>query len=158
MGLENRSIPSDYGSQHLPPLYTHKHPGRRSHSIHICNISHSTLQQPNNMEPMKRIAVCGNWDLLPEEIVTLITVMVAETLEAPLKDLRSLWLCIKATKRLSLSHAIANRFNSFGGCQRARRIPTNRRLLARCKQWRSPLRQGDGRHLHGPPSGVALLA
>jgi hypothetical protein len=63
------------------------------------------------MEPMKRIAVCGNWDLLPEEIVTLIAVMVAETLEAPLKDLRSLWLCIKATKRLSLSHAVANHFN-----------------------------------------------
>jgi hypothetical protein len=62
------------------------------------------------MEPAKRMAADGPWDRLPEEILSLITIKVAETLEAPLKDLHSLWLCNKATKRAS-SHAISNRFN-----------------------------------------------
>jgi hypothetical protein len=111
MVLENRSIPSDYASQHLPSLYTHKHPGQRSHSIHICKFSHSTLQQPNNMEPAKRIAASGTWDHLLEEIVNLIAIKVAETSEAPLDDLHSLWLCNKAMKRASSSCGVANCFN-----------------------------------------------
>jgi hypothetical protein len=48
---------------------------------------------------------------LPEEIVSLISVKVAETSEAPLKDLRSLLLCNKVMKRASSSRAIANHFN-----------------------------------------------
>jgi hypothetical protein len=63
------------------------------------------------MEPTKRVAAGGTWDRLPEEIVSMITVKVAETSNAPLEDLRSLWLCNKVTKRASLSHAIANQFN-----------------------------------------------
>jgi hypothetical protein len=63
------------------------------------------------MEPAKRVAAGGTWDRLPEEIVSMITVKVAETSNAPLEDLRSLWLCNKVTKRASLSHAIANQFN-----------------------------------------------
>jgi hypothetical protein len=42
------------------------------------------------MEPMKRMVVSGAWDRLPEEIVSLITIKVAKTSEAPLEDLRSL--------------------------------------------------------------------
>jgi hypothetical protein len=63
------------------------------------------------MEPTKRKATGGAWDYLPEEIVSLITVKVAETSEALLEDLRILRLCNKATKRASSSHIIANRFN-----------------------------------------------
>jgi hypothetical protein len=63
------------------------------------------------MELAKRMAVGGTWDHLPEEIISLIAVKVAETLEDPLEDLLSLRLCNKATKRATLSHAIANRFN-----------------------------------------------
>jgi hypothetical protein len=44
------------------------------------------------MEPVKRMAVGGAWDRLPEEIVSLITVKVTKTSEASLKDLRNLWL------------------------------------------------------------------
>jgi hypothetical protein len=50
-------------------------------------------------------------DRLPEEIVSLIAVKVAETLEAPLEDLHTLRLCNKAMKRASSSHAVTNRFN-----------------------------------------------
>jgi hypothetical protein len=50
-------------------------------------------------------------DRLPEEIVSLIAVKVAETLEAPLEDLHTLRLCNKAMKRASSSHGITNRFN-----------------------------------------------
>jgi hypothetical protein len=63
------------------------------------------------MEPTKRMAAGGDWDCLPKEIVSLITVKVAETSKAPLEDLRSLWLCNKATKRASSSRAITNHFN-----------------------------------------------
>jgi hypothetical protein len=31
--------------------------------------------------------------------------------------------------------------HGLGGCRRARRIPPNYQLVARCEQWRSPLRQ-----------------
>jgi hypothetical protein len=63
------------------------------------------------MEPMKRTAAGGTWDCLLGEIVSLITVKVAETLEDPLKDHHSLRLCNKAMKRAISSHAVANRFN-----------------------------------------------
>jgi hypothetical protein len=63
------------------------------------------------MEPAKRMAASGACDHLPEEVVSLITVKVAETLEDPLKDLRSLRLCNKATKRVTSSHAVTNCFN-----------------------------------------------
>jgi hypothetical protein len=63
------------------------------------------------MEPAKRKATGGTWDRLPEEIISLIIIKVAETSEAPLEDLRSLRLCNKVMKRASSSHAIANRFN-----------------------------------------------
>jgi hypothetical protein len=63
------------------------------------------------MEPAKRVATGGTWDRLPEEMISMITVKVAETSNAPLKDLCSLRLCNKVTKRASLSHAIANQFN-----------------------------------------------
>jgi hypothetical protein len=63
------------------------------------------------MEPTKRKAIGGAWDCLPEEIVSLITIKVAETSEALLKDLHSLRLCNKVMKRVSSSHVIANRFN-----------------------------------------------
>jgi hypothetical protein len=56
------------------------------------------------MEPVKRMAGGGAWDHLPEEIVSLIAVKVAETSETPLEDLHSLRLCNKATKRSSSSH------------------------------------------------------
>jgi hypothetical protein len=63
------------------------------------------------MEPVKRMAADGTWDRLHEEIISLIAIKVAETSEDRLEDLRSLWLCNKATKRVTLSRAIANRFN-----------------------------------------------
>jgi hypothetical protein len=50
-------------------------------------------------------------DRLPEEIVSLIAVKVADTSEAPLKDLHSLWLCNKVMKLASSSRAISNHFN-----------------------------------------------
>jgi hypothetical protein len=53
------------------PLYTHKHPGRRSHSIHTCHPFPSTLQQPNNLEPAKRVKAAGAWDHLPEDLCCL---------------------------------------------------------------------------------------
>jgi hypothetical protein len=75
------------------------------------------------MEPAKRMAAGGAWDCLPKEIVSLISVKVAETVEALLEDLRSLRLCNRATKRASLSRAAAKRFNlehhyqsMVGGC------------------------------------------
>jgi hypothetical protein len=63
------------------------------------------------MEPAKRIAACGTWDRLQEKIISLITVKVAKTLEAPLEDLRSLRLCNKAMKRAFSSCTITNHFN-----------------------------------------------
>jgi hypothetical protein len=63
------------------------------------------------MEHAKRMAVDGAWDLLLEQIISLIVIKEAETSEDPLKDLCSLWLCNKATKRASSSCAITNRFN-----------------------------------------------
>jgi hypothetical protein len=51
------------------------------------------------MEPAKWMAAGGTWDHLLEEVISLIAVKVAETSEDPLKDLRSLRLCNKATKR-----------------------------------------------------------
>jgi hypothetical protein len=63
------------------------------------------------MEPVKRMVACSTWNHLPEEVVSLITIKVAETLEAPLEDLRSLQLCNKVTKRVSWSQATVNRFN-----------------------------------------------
>jgi hypothetical protein len=63
------------------------------------------------MEPAKRMAASGAWDRLPEEIISLIAVKVAKTSEAPLKDLHSLWLCNKVTKRASSSRIITNHFN-----------------------------------------------
>jgi hypothetical protein len=63
------------------------------------------------MEPGKRMAADGGWDRLLEEVVSLIAIKVAETLEDSLEDLRSLRLCNKATKRSTSSHAVANRFN-----------------------------------------------
>jgi hypothetical protein len=47
----------------------------------------------------------------PGDRLPLIAVKVAETSEAPLKDLCNLRLCNKATKRAPSSCAIANRFN-----------------------------------------------
>jgi hypothetical protein len=63
------------------------------------------------MESAKRVVAGGAWDHLLEEIVTMIAVKVAESLEAPLEDLRSLRLCNKVMKRACSSHIIANRFN-----------------------------------------------
>jgi hypothetical protein len=63
------------------------------------------------MEPAKRMAAGGAWDRLPEEIVSLITIKVAETLEDLLQYLCRLLLCNKVTKRVSSSRTIANRFN-----------------------------------------------
>jgi hypothetical protein len=60
------------------------------------------------MEPAKRKAASGAWDRLLEEIIT---VKVAETLEASFEDLRSLRLCNKVMKRASSSQVVANRFN-----------------------------------------------
>jgi hypothetical protein len=48
------------------------------------------------MEPARRMAAGGAWGRLPEGIISLITVKVAETSESPLKELHSLWLCNKA--------------------------------------------------------------
>jgi hypothetical protein len=76
-----------------------------------CNPFPSTLQQLNKMEPVKRVTAGGAWDRLPEEIISLIAVKVAETSEAPLKDLRSLRLFNKAMKRVCSSHSVANHFN-----------------------------------------------
>jgi hypothetical protein len=109
----------------LPYIHKHKHPGRRSHFIHTCITFHfpSTFPQHRSMEPAKRMAAGGAWDCLPKDIVSLISVKVEETTEALLEDLRSLRLCNRATKRASLSHAAANRFNlehhyqsMVGGC------------------------------------------
>jgi hypothetical protein len=63
------------------------------------------------MEPAKKMVVDGDWDRLPEEVISLIVAKVAETSEAPLVDLRSLQLCKKVTKRMSSSHTVTNRFN-----------------------------------------------
>jgi hypothetical protein len=63
------------------------------------------------MELAKKMDVDGAWDCLPEEVISLIAFKVAETLEDPLEDLHSLRLCNKAMKRVTLSHAITNRFN-----------------------------------------------
>jgi hypothetical protein len=63
------------------------------------------------MEHAKRMAASGAWDRLAEDIISLIAVKVAETSEAPLEDLRSMWLCNKVTKRASSSYAVTNRFN-----------------------------------------------
>jgi hypothetical protein len=60
---------------------------------------------------MKRKAAGGAWDRLPEEIVSLIAVKVAETSDAPLEDLRSLRLCNKVMKGASSSYAGTNSFN-----------------------------------------------
>jgi hypothetical protein len=73
--------------------------------------SPSTFPERRTMDPVKRMAANNAWDRLPEEIVSLITVKVAETFEAPLKDLRSLWLRNKAMKRASASCTVTNRFN-----------------------------------------------
>jgi hypothetical protein len=83
----------------------------RSNFIHTCVNFPSTFPQHSNMEPVKRMDVGGAWDCLPEEIVSLITVKVAETSEDPLQDLHSLRLCNKVTKRVSTSRTIANHFN-----------------------------------------------
>jgi hypothetical protein len=45
------------------------------------------------MEPAKRMVVIGAWDRLLEEIVSLIAVKVADTLEDLLEDLCSLRMC-----------------------------------------------------------------
>jgi hypothetical protein len=63
------------------------------------------------MEPARRMAAGGAWGRLPEGIISLITVKVAETSESPLEDLHSLWLCNKAMQRASSSYTIANHFN-----------------------------------------------
>jgi hypothetical protein len=63
------------------------------------------------MELVKRMVARGALDRLPEEIVSLITVKMAETLEVSLEDLHSLWLCNKAMKMVSSSRAIINYFN-----------------------------------------------
>jgi hypothetical protein len=63
------------------------------------------------MEPAKRMATSSAWDRLPEIIISLIAIKVTETSEDLLQDLRSLWLCNKATKRASLSRTVANCFN-----------------------------------------------
>jgi hypothetical protein len=63
------------------------------------------------MEPTKRVDAGGAWDRLPEEIISMVTIKVAETSEKPLKDLHGLWWCNMAMKRASSSRDIANRFN-----------------------------------------------
>jgi hypothetical protein len=62
------------------------------------------------MESVKRVIV-GTWDRLPEEIISMITVKVAESSEATLEDLHSMRLCNKATKRACSSCTITNRVN-----------------------------------------------
>jgi hypothetical protein len=71
----------------------------------------TTFPQCNTMEPAKRIVAGGAWDRFPEEIISLITVKVVETSEAPLEDLCTLRQCNKATKRASSSHVVTNCFN-----------------------------------------------
>jgi hypothetical protein len=93
------------------PQVSYKHSGMRSNFIHTCINFPSTFPQCYNMEHAKRMAAGGAWDRLPEEIVSLITIKVAETSEDPLQDLRSLQLCNKATKRVSSSRVVANHFN-----------------------------------------------
>jgi hypothetical protein len=72
----------------------------------------TSLPLSHNASPWspKRKATGGTWDRLPEELISLIVVKVAETSEALLEDIRSLWLCNKVTKRASSSYAIANCF------------------------------------------------
>jgi hypothetical protein len=57
------------------------------------------------------MVVIGAWDRLLEEIVSLIAVKVADTLEDLLEDLCSLRMCNKAMQRATLSRAVANHFN-----------------------------------------------
>jgi hypothetical protein len=42
------------------------------------------------MELVKRVDAGGSWDHLPEQIIFMIIVKVAETSKTPLEDLRSL--------------------------------------------------------------------
>jgi hypothetical protein len=63
------------------------------------------------MELAKRMAADDAWDRLQEQIISLIAVKVVETSEALLKELHSLRLCNKATKRVSTSRAVVNLFN-----------------------------------------------
>jgi hypothetical protein len=114
------------------------------------------------MELVKRKAASGAWDRLPEEIVSLITVKVAKTLEAPLEDLRSLQLCNKVMKRASSSHAIANRFNLEHHYQSTDRNPKE---YLQTVDWLQGANNGQALFVKGSadlcmarPSGAALLA
>jgi hypothetical protein len=78
--------------------------------IHDSDPIPSTFQHSNKMKSAKRVVV-GAWDHLPEEVVSMITVNIAKSLEAPLEDLCSMLLCNKATKRVCSSHVVANHFN-----------------------------------------------
>jgi hypothetical protein len=57
------------------------------------------------MESVKRVDV-GAWDRLPEEVVSMIVVKVAESSEAPFEDLCSLRMFNMATKRVCSSHTV----------------------------------------------------
>jgi hypothetical protein len=71
----------------------------------------STLQHPAKMESAKRVASGNSWDHLPEEVISIITVKVTESLEALLEDFRSLRLCNKAMKRVCSNRTVVNHFN-----------------------------------------------
>jgi hypothetical protein len=70
----------------------------------------STFQHPNKMEYAKRVVVDA-WDHLPVEVVSMIAVKVAESLEPPLEDYHSMRLCNKAMNRACSSCVVAHRFN-----------------------------------------------
>jgi hypothetical protein len=117
------------------------------------------------MELVKRMAVGGAWDCLPKEIVSLITVKVAETSEAPLKDLHSLRLCNKVTKRASSSHVITNRFNFehhyqstvWGGADVLDAYLQTIDWLQGANNGRALFVKGMGNICMGQPGGAALL-
>jgi hypothetical protein len=97
-----------------PPLYTRTHPDADLTPSTLSLLFHSPsffLHKPTTKASSKRVASSGVWGHLPEEVVALIASKVAETSEAPLEDIRSLCLCNKATKRVSSSRNVANRFN-----------------------------------------------
>jgi hypothetical protein len=118
------------------------------------------------MEPTKRMAAGGDWDCLPKEIISLITVKVAETSKAPLEDLRSLWLCNKATKRASSSRAITNHFNLehhyqsmvWEGTDALDAYLQTVDWLQGANNGGAPFVKGMGNICTGRPGGAALLA
>jgi hypothetical protein len=117
------------------------------------------------MEPAKRVTVGDAWDRLPKEIVSMITVKVDETSEAPLKDLCTLRLCNKVMKRACSSRAIANRFNLenhyqsmvWGDGGRLNAYLQTVDWLQSVNNGEALLVKGMGDICTGHPSGAALL-